>query len=113
MRVWPFTGAVQRNQTERPPCRPVIFGSPASLVALVATPFWPELPLVVAEKPLKNQALAKLSLAGWAWAARTKRVKKRATKPTRITFFMGITAGNLVQQNTSIKRRCNDLVRNW
>src|SRR6185503_1154543 len=63
MRVVPLVGAVQVYQTERPPTRPAWLGSPGSLVA-----FWgcALLPLVVMVRPVRVQALAKASLAGWA-----------------------------------------------
>src|SRR5436190_1309598 len=80
MRVVPVAGAVQLTQTERPPLRPAWRGSPCSLVAKVGRL---ELPLVAAASPVRVQALAKLSLAGWALAARGVSVSASAV-PTRM-----------------------------
>src|SRR5262245_40877137 len=53
---------------------------------------WPLLPLVVADVPVRIQAFAKLSLAGWACVVSTVSPAKQAILRARNIFFIWISS---------------------
>src|SRR5258706_548294 len=92
MRVVPVAGAVQTNQTERPPTPcPAGYGSPSSRVAFEGRLLFP---LVETTEPLSSHALAKRSLAGWAFTKPAPRASNRNTRRARKSVFIKSTANN-------------------
>src|ERR1041385_1453003 len=86
--TWELPGAVQVHQTDAPPILPAWLGSPASLVAPTLEPE------TVRLAPLRVIRLAKLLLAGWAWAVVIATMAKQETPREPSSFFMGIASIN-------------------